>query len=370
MKINTIAPLTPTAPSAQPQQARLGTQMSASQQAAKEKAIAMLMGNSANPTGNAQATPVKNPSNISMEEAVNVKAAPESSQTDSVVDPAAAPIDQSVEQPGEEPKEAATQPETPEAPLSSQFAVLARKEKALRAKEQSFRQREAALAAREAGLSQQAAPSASFDASKYISIDDLKSNPYGKLQELGVSYDDLTAQALQSQSPEFQAIAKIRTELQADLQKLKDEQANTRKSVEEQQTAAYQQALRQIKNEASQLVNSDASFETIKETGSVTDVVDLIERTFKEEGTLLTVQEAAQIVEDYLVEEAMKLAGLKKVQARLKPAQSPVQKVEQPQTPPQQQPAQKSVTLTNSMGSARQLSARERAILAAKGELK
>jgi hypothetical protein len=369
MKINTIAPATPATPSAQPQQAKLGTQMSPSQQAAKEKAIAMLLGNSPNPTGNSQAAPVKDPSNISMEEAVNVKAAPESSQTDSIVDPAAEPIDQSVEQPVEETKEAATQPEKEE-PLSSQFAVLARKEKALRAKEQSFRQREAALAAREAELSNAATPSSSFDASKYISIDDLKNNPYGKLQELGVSYDDLTEQALQSQSPEFRAIAKMRAEMQADLQKLKDEQANTRKSVEEQQTAAYQQALRQIKNEASQLVNSDPSFETIKETDSVTDVVDLIERTFKEEGTLLTVQEAAQIVEDYLIEEAMKLANLKKVQARLKPAPAPVKKAEQPQTPAQQQPAPKSVTLTNSMGSTRQLSARERAILAAKGELK
>lgn len=309
---------------------------------------------------------VPNQSNISIEE---LAAAKEMKQDDSVE--TAAPDTTSTE-PAVDTE--ATAPKEEESPLSSQYAVLARKEKALRdkvaAREAQFRQREEALTKREAELSN---TKSSFDSSKYIAIDELKNNAYGKLLDLGVSYDDISQQALRAQSPEAQEIQRMREEFKGELQKVREEQANTRKSYETQQAQAYQQAVNQIRIEASQLVNSDPSFETIKETGSIGDVVELIERTFKEDGTLLTVEQAAQAVEDELLEEALKISRIKKIQDRLKTKEAP--QAEQPkqqaalQNAKQPQPQQLK-TLTNSVGSTRPLTAKERALLAFKGELK
>jgi phosphopentomutase len=120
--------------------------------------------------------------------------------------------------------------------------------------------------------------------------------------------------------------------------------------------------------EASSLVKNDPNFEAIRASGkgAVKQVVQLIERTFDQDGILLTVEEAAQAVEDHLVEEATKLTRIGKIQQRLaanaKTAQKPVQTTGQS--------PQASKTLTNTMSTARPLSARERALLAFKGELK
>lgn len=248
---------------------------------------------------------------------------------------------------------------TKEEPLSSQYAVLARKEKALRAKaaqqEQAFKAREAALAARESEVSNKA----SFDPSKFISLDDLKSNAYATLAKLGISYDDISEQAIAAQSPEAQAYSRMRSEIQEELRALREEQDRTRKQIENSQTQAYQQALKQITLEVGELVNKDPNFETVKHAGATNDVVELIERTFQEEGKLLTVEEATQAVEDYLVEEALKMSNIKKVKDRLSQANTS----KQPQTVQMK-------TLTNSVGAHKPLSARERALLAFKGELK
>ena len=193
----------------------------------------------------------------------------------------------------------------------------------------------------------------------------MKQNAFQVLSELGLTYDDITNQAIAQQSPEWQAFAQMKQEMQEELQKVREEQANTRKSYEQQQAQAYQQALGQIRNEARDLVKSDPSYEAIRATGSVNDIVQLIERTFNEEGTLMTVEQAAQAVEDYLTEEATKLSKIEKIQKRLN-AQT-----QSPNNSKQQQVAtQQMKTLTNSMGANKPLSARERALLAFKGELK
>jgi hypothetical protein len=299
---------------------------------------------------NSQSNPVANPSSISPEENLAIKSQVSQDQTAITEDTT------SEEAP----------PATKEEPISSQYAILARKEKALRARaaqqEQAYKSREAALQAREAEISSKS----NFDSSKYVSIEDLKRDSYGVLQKHGVSYDDISSQALASQSPEAQMLRQMREEMNAELQKVREEQANTRTAQEQQQAKAYQNALNQIRTEASQLVSSDPTFETIKETGSVNDVVDLIERTFKEEGRLMTVDEAAQQVEDYLVEEALKISRIKKIQSRLG-AQTVQKTAEIKQTAPVEE-ANKLKTLTNSVGNTRPLSAKERALLAFKGE--
>lgn len=249
---------------------------------------------------------------------------------------------------------------TSEEPLSSQYAQLARREKALRAKAQEIRNQEAAFKAQELALKSKELELQSASGLK----DRLAKDPLSVLNELGISYEKLTELVLNQPKAEDAAIAK----LQAEIESLKNGQESAKKLFEEQQQKAYQQAVAQIKNEVQRLVERDESFEIIKATNSVGDVVELIEKTFNEDGTLLTVEEAAQAVEEYLESEALRLSRTKKLQSKLEQL---TKTVTAPSAPKQGQASGNVVakqaapakTLSNSLGVAqKKLSSRDRAI--------
>jgi hypothetical protein len=313
------------------------------QQSAREKAIAMMQ-------SQAQQTPVQNPSNITPEEMTAIKAPSKQEHTQK----------SNNESPSS--PEVAADTKTSTEPLSSQYAILARKEKQLRLRDQQLRQREAAIkAASEKPATPPSAPS--IDESKYIALEKLKQDPIRTLLESGLTYEQLTEAAINGPRQEDMHTQNELRLLREEIAKLKGETESTKKSFEEQQTAQRQQAERQIRSDVVRLVQQDPAFETIKETRSVGDVVELITKTFDEDGILLTVEEAAQQVEDYLIDEALKLSKLKKIQQRMQPAST------QPQKSTAQPQQQQMKTLTNSVGSNRPLSAKERALLAFEGKL-
>lgn len=263
------------------------------------------------------------------------------------------------------------EPTAEELNLRRQFQQLARQEKAIRAKaqqqEQVLKQREAALAEREAKLTQQ---DQSYK-SDYISIKDLTRNPLAVLDKAGITYDQLTNELLNPAptNPRYEATI---NELQAKLDAMEAKLETGSKSQVEAQQQQYQAAVEQITTDVKALVKGDPNaYEAIAKTGSVKDVVDLIEQTYAKDGILLSVEEAAQEVENYLIEESYasfnKIEKLKKriAQSSASPEKSEV-KTQAPQTKPQAS----ITTLTNTMGAPRQLTARERALLAFRGELK
>lgn len=265
--------------------------------------------------------------------------------------------------------EAPAEPATEDTTLSPHYAALARKERALRAKvaaqhadikakEASIAEREKAIAAKEAEYS-----------TDYIRKSKFKEDPWSVMADEGVTYDELTQRALtqQSQDP---AVKAALARMEAQVNALKEEQANSRKLYQESQAQSYQQALNQITLEAKDLVKNDPAFEAIRETGSVKDVVQLIEKTFEQEGRLMTVEEAAREVEEYLVDETLKLTRLQKIQQRLKQNAAKAASTTTNQQPQSETKQPQLKTLTNAAGTTRQLSARERAMLAFKGELK
>lgn len=255
---------------------------------------------------------------------------------------------------------------------SKQFSQLAKQAKALRIRqqqqEQAIKAREAQLAEREAVIKAQEGKYSQG----YIQQDSLKNDPLRALLDAGVSYEDLTERLLAQSNPLDPRVEATFSKLEAKIQALtqqNEELKNNTKSAEETQ---YQAAVKQIKADVKQLVYTDPNYEGVKITNSVDDVVELIERTYKEDGILLTAEEAAQEIEDYITEEAVKLSSLSKVTKKLQKASKPAE------TPPPPQSAQTQVskqpqpmrTLTNANASTRPLSARERALLAFKGQLK
>lgn len=262
------------------------------------------------------------------------------------------------------------EPKEQDPALSRQFAQLARQERAIRQQKQQqdqvFKTREAQLQAREQELANKQP-----DMSKYIPRDQLKSEILDMVARGEVPYEEITQQMLNPTQRDPRVEANIKR-LEDQIKRLESQNEEARKSYADNQNQAYQSAVKQIETDVRALVKSDPNFETIKVTGSAKDVVELITQTYDKDGVLLTVEEAAQQVEDYLTEEALKLTQIGKIKKRMQQNQqlatgSPVQKSLQQTQSAQQQPMK---TLTNAAASSRKLTARERALLAFKGELK
>ncbi len=251
-------------------------------------------------------------------------------------------------------------------PLSQHYASMARKERALREKaksqETTFIQREATLKAREEAL---LAKDAEYKAG-YISKAEFQKNPWKHLADAGITYDQITEMELTKQAVPPQVLSqleRLESQLQEERSERKKFEELSKKSQEEQQSASYKQAVAVIRKDTESLVKDNPEFEMIANTDSIADVVELIEETFKEEGTLLSVEEAAAAVEKHLEEEALKLSRLKKIQSRLSSSTSKTDpnKVE---VKFQANAKQQQKTLTNAIGAQKPISARDRAIQA------
>ena len=327
-------------------------------QDARQRAIEMITKGGSSPTQPANAQPnqpvVQNATQVSPEELSAVKA------------PSQEPERQKDTSDKSSEARAETKAKNDEKSLASQYALMARKEKAIRAKQQELKAQEDAIKAKEAAF---ITKDAEYN-QKYIPKDRITQDTLGVLNDLGITYDQLTQLILKSPTTPQELAQKSEFQRMADeIKALRESQEANKKMYEDGQKQAYSQAVNQIKVEAQQLVRNNPTFETIQATNSISDVVELIEKTFKEDGVLLTVEDACNEVENYLVDEALKLSRLKKIQARLAPKQQPSasSKSSSGTEKSQQQPQMK--TLTNANSAQRPLTARECAMLAFENKL-
>lgn len=229
-------------------------------------------------------------------------------------------------------------------PLSPQFAALAKTKRALQVKERELAQREADLKTKVPNLDE------------YVSKADLKANPL-KIFETGITYDQLTEAILNNPNAGSSEIAALKADIQA-LKEGLDTKFNERDQLSEKQV------LSQMKRETDLLTAEGEQFEAIRKARAQQDVVDLIHRTWKDSGEILDVRDAAELVENQLIDEALPFAQIKKLQSRLAPQETPQPEVPKPGTKVMR-------TLTN-RDSARPVASdrRARAIAAFTGQLK
>lgn len=353
------------------QQANTNTQAQAD---AKARAIAKITGGAPTSTPTEVFEPQVpvpvNANNVSPEEVSAVKA----------------PTDQNVNTEATEPTDTQQAPPPPqEDPLSKQYAQLARREKqlrqqkhqqdqVLRAKEQELRAKEEALAAKEQEYK-----------NGYIAKSRLKNETLDVFAEEGLTYEEITAKQLEQAGINPQVKAHI-SRLEAQIQRLTEATESSKKAQETQQQESYKAAVNQIRADANKLINnSGEQYEAIRSTSSQRDVVSLVESVFKdgllkpnarhdkdwqyEPGTVISVEEAADMVEEHLMEEIDRLNKIQKVQKKYKQASTPgnTTPAQQTQTTTQQPQIK---TLTNNIGSTKKMTNRERAIAAAEGRLK
>lgn len=225
-------------------------------------------------------------------------------------------------------------------PLSPQLAALAKQRRALEVKERAIADREKALEGR------------SPTQGDAIDRARLKSDPLGVLlDEVGVSYDELTKAVLSRQED---------SPLRSMEAKLKALEEGFDKRFTDKEAQQEQQVLAEMGREAQSLIAEGDEFELVRTTKSVPTVLDLIEKTYRKTGEVLDVKEALALVEEELFNDISPLASLAKVQNRLAP---------RPAQPPQQQ-RQPMRTLTNRDTASVPMSAKARALAAFNGTLK
>lgn len=229
-------------------------------------------------------------------------------------------------------------------PGADRLAIIARKEQALR------QQQIALKAEREAMLGDKGSREAERAELERLRAREkrLAEDPYNVMLEQGMTADQVAAKLLNQPNPADQRVMQLEQEIKA----LKAANEKTASKFDEVQTQQRDAAIKQIGADVKMLVDADPEFETIKAKGAqdavtafivdVYDNGDPADMTKYPPGTMLSNEEAAKIVEEFLLEEALKDAQLTKVKAKLN-----AQSLDKKPVPPAKQPGQS--TLSNSM---------------------
>lgn len=200
--------------------------------------------------------------------------------------------------------------------LKGRFAQLARREKMIM---QQKRQLAEERAKWEQQRQQQQAPDDSWK--KHLS-----ENPMDFLAQNGITYDKLTEQMLNS-NPTEQTLRLMQQKLAA----IEAENQQFKQQMTQSQEQSYNQAVKQMGTDVKNLVAASPEFEAISAAGEdgVNAVVELIRATFDEEGYIMDMHEAVQLVEEELTEQYVNIAKLKKVQSKLTPTQAAAQEMKE-----------------------------------------
>ncbi len=224
-------------------------------------------------------------------------------------------------------------------PLSPQLAAIAKQRRALQVKERELLEKEKALS----------------NPANSIALSRLKEQPLSALLEAGVTYDQLTEAILANQSG-------INPEIQTLKEEIKALREGVDKNFTDRDLQAKTQVLAEMKRDAIALSQAGDDFEMVRETRSIPQVMQLIERTYDTTGEILDVAEALRLYEEELVKDSLKIAAIKKVQSRLAPAPAPV--------PAPQSWHRQMRTLTNKDTATPPMDRKQRALAAFSGQLK
>lgn len=199
----------------------------------------------------------------------------------------------------------------------------------------------------------------------YLPKSRLQEDPLSVLAEMGYDTEKLSQLLLDAPNANDPTVRMFQQKIKA----LEEKQNAAEKRAVEATQAQYDQAKRQIANEAKILVDSSPDYETIKSAGMHDAVTEWIVATFEETGVLMDVAEAAQQIEEKLVNEGLKYAAIPKVQKRMQPAES-AQKQPAQSTQPQIKTITQNLTQQTSGKSMTNAEKRARAIAAFNGTLK
>lgn len=224
--------------------------------------------------------------------------------------------------------------------LDSKFAALSRKEKEIREMEKAFKEKYASFEEKFASLTKkeeepEPEPQEPLEWR-------LKKDPINTLKEFGLDMDTLTNLLINDGqlTPEMKAELmkeELQNDYKSEIQKLREELLQEKKQKEEQE---YNNTIAAFKSEIQEHVESSEELELTKAAGAFDQVYEVIRAHHEETGNVMSIEDASNYVEQYLEEEAEKLAKIEKIRKKLLPQDAPKPESKTP-----------GVTLSNSQSS-------------------
>lgn len=201
------------------------------------------------------------------------------------------------------PQEIPTEQDQKEAARNQQ---MMRRERMIREEKRAWQAEKQALLAERDQLA--------ADAKAYKSYKErITNDTMGLLTEHGVTSDQLTNILLNQPDLTSQEVRSLKTKIAS----LEENQNRVADQIKDQQTKAYEQAVNQIRSEVKIMVQGSEEFEAIHNMNATEAVVEYIKESFDQTGTVMSIEEAAKDVEEHLVEQALKMAQMKKLQSKL-----------------------------------------------------
>jgi hypothetical protein len=181
----------------------------------------------------------------------------------------------------------------------------------------------------------------------YVPVKDLQTSALSVLQKHGITYEQLTNEILGQQGNN-------------EIYSLKQEIESLKKGIDEKFSAKDTQQEEAVYNYMRQEVDKMSNLQPyrfIRENKAQDKVMELVKRSWREEGEILTEEEAMNLIESELREDARRYAKL-------------IGELERPETPVVEKPQEtaKPKTLTNKDSARPVMSRRQRAIAAALGQ--
>jgi hypothetical protein len=230
----------------------------------------------------------------------------------------------------------------PEDDFSSKFAALSRREKGLLEKERKIKAMEEELNGRSGKVN-----------SWEERVKGLKQNPAAfddLLSEAGISFEDYLNNKLGIQSEEKQLTPdemykKLKEEMEGNFKKLEEEK-------KQQIEAQNAQTIDNFKTEVSDFITTNADkYELINYQGDFDLVYNVVEEYFHKEGEILSIQDAADLVEKHLEEIVDGANKLKKIASKFAPKVEVQPKLEVAPKPEAVREPKISPTLSNDLNS-------------------
>ena len=195
--------------------------------------------------------------------------------------------------------------------FASKFAALSRKEKALRDRESEYESKFEEMERRlEEYETNSQEPEVDWE---HL----LRNDPLGALEEAGLGYDKLTELALNDGrlTPDMQMSA-MREEIERDYKRKFEDLEERLQAKEEAEVEEYYNNVQDNFQEEIGSFVSQNEYELINASEANGLVYDVIEEHYNDTGRILDMKEAADAVESYLEDEAMKLMRLNKISSR------------------------------------------------------
>ncbi len=201
----------------------------------------------------------------------------------------------------------------PAAPGADRFAALAKKERALQKQM--------------ADLKAQQAKVAEYEAARKAA----SQNPVKALEALGLTYEQITQFLLNGNKPTPELeIASVKQEIERLRQETALKEKAAKQAQEQAARAEYQRTLAEFSNEINDFVKTNADkYELTSMYQGESIVQATIEQHFNNTKKILSIQEAADLVEKYFEEQVQAAQKTKKFQAKSQPKEGGPAKSEQ-----------------------------------------